>query len=52
MIMGIFGPKRLHFLCGLFNDAVSRCDYVASNDRFTNDCWIDKYVNGSDCGLM
>jgi hypothetical protein len=31
------------FVCGLFNDAVSSSDYVASNDRMINELeWIWK----------
>lgn len=30
-------------MCFFFNDAVSRCEYVASNNRFANDYRIDKY---------
>jgi hypothetical protein len=38
-------------MCALFNDAVSRCEYVASKIG-SIDYWIDKYLNRSGCGLF
>jgi hypothetical protein len=40
------------FICGLFNDAASSSDYLASNDRTTNEQCIGMYTDGSDLGVI
>jgi hypothetical protein len=49
----IFGLKKNNlFICGLFNDAVSSSDYIASTARIINGPWIDKGTEGSGRGLF
>jgi hypothetical protein len=38
--------------CGLFNDAVSSTDYIASNDRVINENLIGKDMEGSGRRLI
>jgi hypothetical protein len=40
------------FVYGLFNDAVSSSDYIASNDGMINEYWIGKDMEGSGIGLI
>jgi hypothetical protein len=36
----------------LFNDTVSRSDYVATNDRIISKQWTEKYTEGNVGGLI
>jgi hypothetical protein len=40
------------FVCGLFNDAFNRSDYVASNDQMISKYCIGKDVEGTGHGLL
>jgi hypothetical protein len=37
----------IYFVCGLFNDAVSSSNCIASNDKVINGQWIEKYTEQS-----
>jgi hypothetical protein len=43
---------RLVFILGLFNDAHSRSNYVASHDRLINEQWVGKDVEGRSLCLI
>jgi hypothetical protein len=45
-------PTFAFFICGLFNDAVSTTDYIASNSWITNEQRIGKDEEGSGRGLI
>jgi hypothetical protein len=40
------------FICGLFNNAVSRSGNTASSGRMINEQWIGKDMEGSGRGLI
>jgi hypothetical protein len=40
------------FIYGLFNDALNSSDYIFSNDRTTNEYWIEKDKGASGSGLI
>jgi hypothetical protein len=39
-------------ICGLFIDAISSSDCVASNDRMLNECWFGEDTEGSGHDLI
>jgi hypothetical protein len=45
----VLEPVKI-YICDLFYDAVSSSDYTASNNRITNEWWIEKDVEGSGRG--
>lgn len=38
-------------ICGLFNDAVSRSDYMTSKGKIS-ESWVRKYLEGSSYGMI
>jgi hypothetical protein len=47
MIM-CFGSIHFVLAYPLYDEAVSRSDCIASNDRVTNDLWIGKHIEEED----
>jgi hypothetical protein len=42
----IYYATRRCLYSGLFNDAISNKEYIASNDRMSNEWWMEKDIEG------
>jgi len=49
-VVGVY-KLSFYFICGLCND-VSVSNYISSNCRMGSEWWIERYMEGTGCGLI
>lgn len=50
-IVGVY-KLSFYFTYGLCNGIMSISDYISSNCRMGSQWWIERYMEGQDCGLI